>query len=90
VRSARLFRVEGRVQGVGFRWFVEREARAMGLAGYVKNLFDGAVEVYAVGPDEMLDRFRSRLEEGPLGARVRAVLESPAPVREHKGFHIAF
>ncbi len=78
------------MQGVGFRWFVERVAGTLGLAGYVKNLYDGSVEVYAVGPDEKLNELRSRLQEGPRGARVSNVEESPAPVCAGKGFHIEY
>src|SRR3989338_559085 len=62
---ARRYRVEGRVQGVGFRFFVERAARQLGLAGYVKNLGDGRVEVYALGPPAELDDLKRRLEQGP-------------------------
>jgi len=91
VPSARLFRVRGRVQGVGFRWFAERVADNLGLAGYVRNLHDGAVEVYAIGAEQGLDELRQNLERGPMGARVTAVEESPAPVRAgYKRFHIEF
>ena len=90
VRSARLFRIEGRVQGVGFRWFAQRVAMELKLDGYVKNLYDGSVEVYAAGGDARLDQLRQRLEAGPPGARVAGVDESPAPVRDIKGFHIDF
>lgn len=79
--SARLYRVQGRVQGIGFRWFVERAAGDLGLGGWVRNLPDGDVEVYAVGGDEQLDQLRALLQEGPRGARVLRVDESPAPVR---------
>jgi len=91
VPSARLFRVHGRVQGVGFRWFAERVADNLGLAGYVRNLHDGAVEVYAIGAEQGLDELRQNLERGPMGARVTAVEESPAPLRAgYKRFHIEF
>jgi len=52
--SARTYVVHGRVQGVGFRYFVERVARQLGLDGYVKNRADGTVEVYASGRAEQL------------------------------------
>jgi acylphosphatase len=91
VPSARLYRVRGRVQGIGFRWFVERVADNLGLAGCVKNLYDGSVEVYALGDDKALDELRQNLERGPLGARVTAVEETPAPLRTgYKGFRIEF
>lgn len=71
--------VRGRVQGVGFRWFVRERARELGLSGWVKNLGDGSVEVAADGADEALERLRDLLVEGPPGARVAAVeaLDTP-------------
>ena len=78
------------MQGVGYRWFAEHVANELGLAGYVKNLYDGSVEVYAVGPDDKLDELRSRLQAGPRGARVLNVNESPAPVRAGKEFRIEY
>lgn len=78
------------MQGVGFRWFAQRAAFDLKLDGYVKNLYDGNVEVYAVGSDARLDQLRERLEQGPSGAHVTGVEESPAPVTDIKGFHIDF
>jgi acylphosphatase len=75
---ARRFLIRGRVQGVGFRWFVEREAHLLGLAGWVRNNADSTVEVLAVGPLEQLVRLRSRLQQGPRAARVDHVEESEA------------
>jgi acylphosphatase len=80
--EARRFLVRGRVQGVGFRWFVEREAHILGIAGWVRNNHDGSVEVQAQGTRDQLMGLRSRLREGPRAARVDAVEESeaqPAP-----------
>jgi len=79
---ARRYRVEGRVQGVGFRFFVERTARQLALAGYVKNLGDGRVEVYAIGSPAQLEDMKRRLEQGPRAARVERVLEEEAAVEE--------
>ncbi len=76
--QARRFLVRGRVQGVGFRWFVEREAHMLGLAGWVRNNSDGAVEVLAQGTREQLSALRARLQEGPRAARVDDVEESEA------------
>ena len=76
--QARRFLVRGRVQGVGFRWFVEREARMLGVAGWVRNNSDGAVEVFAQGTREQLSGLRSRLQQGPRAARVDQVEESEA------------
>ena len=90
MKIARQYIVEGRVQGVGFRWFVERVAVSLKLAGYVRNLPSGDVEVYALGDLQALDELRRKLERGPLGARVTGVRESPAPVEEHRSFNIVF
>lgn len=62
--------VRGRVQGVGFRWFVREQARGLGLTGWVRNTPDGAVEVLAVGKDDALRKLRALLGSGPSGARV--------------------
>ncbi|MGH9566945.1 MAG: acylphosphatase [Candidatus Angelobacter sp.] len=74
--EARRFVVRGRVQGVGFRWFVEREAHTLGIAGWVRNNGDGTVEILAMGSREQLSSLRSRLQQGPRAARVDDVAES--------------
>jgi len=79
---ARRFMVRGRVQGVGFRWFVEREAHILGVAGWVRNNADGAVEVFAQGTRDQLSGLRSRLQQGPRAARVDAVEESDVPLTQ--------
>lgn len=76
--QARRFIVRGRVQGVGFRWFVEREAHLLGVAGWVRNNPDSSVEVFAVGSRDQLAGLRSRLREGPRAARVDDVEEFEA------------
>jgi len=63
----------GRVQGVGFRYFVWREAEALGVDGWVRNLADGTVEALALGTNEELDQFLNRLQEGPRWSRVTSV-----------------
>jgi len=68
-------RISGRVQGVGFRWFVREEARRLGLSGWVSNLPSGDVEVAAGGERSSLERLRSALRVGPAGARVDAVTD---------------
>jgi len=73
--------VRGRVQGVGFRWFVREEAQALGLRGWVKNCPDGSVEVAADGPASALEAFRGRLLDGPAHAHVTALVDR-APVGE--------
>ena len=67
---ARRYSVEGRVQGVGFRWFVHREAARLGLRGFVRNTEHGTVELAAAGPAEAMAQLRAALERGPRGSRV--------------------
>ena len=67
--------VKGRVQGVGFRWLVHREAGARGLRGWVRNTDAGEVEIMAAGSPEKLDELRSVLQKGSRGSRVDAVQE---------------
>jgi len=73
---SRRFVVRGRVQGVGFRWFVEREAHILGIAGWVRNNPDSSVEVLAMGTREQISKLHFRLREGPRAARVDDVEES--------------
>ncbi len=81
--------VYGRVQGVGYRAFVEGWARALGLSGYVRNLPDGAVEVVAEGPRERLEALLERLRAGPSFARVQRVSEIWAtPTGGFEGFQV--
>ena len=75
----RRYLVRGRVQGVGFRWFVEREARVIGIAGWVRNTNDGGVEVLAQGTEEQHGALRRKLKEGPRAARVDSVEASERP-----------
>lgn len=65
--------VEGMVQGVGFRWFVARHAEALGLHGYVKNLFDGNVEIVAEGDRSLIEEFIKEVRVGPRSARISNV-----------------
>jgi acylphosphatase len=76
--EAKRYLVRGRVQGVGFRWFVEREAHILGIAGWVRNNHDGSVEVLAQGTRDQLSGLHSRLREGPRAARVDEVDVSDA------------
>ena len=80
--QARRFLVRGRVQGVGFRWFVEREAHILGVAGWVRNNADGAVEVFAQGTREQLSTLTARLQQGPRAARVDQVEQSEVPLSQ--------
>jgi acylphosphatase len=72
----RYYIVKGRVQGVGFRWFVHREAAALGLKGWVRNTDTGEVELVAAGEPEKLAMLRAALDRGSRGSRVDAVHES--------------
>ncbi len=73
--------VHGRVQGVGFRWFVRTEARRLGLAGWVRNLPDGTVELRASGIAQFLGSLEHAIQRGPEGAAVTQIsqVEAPAP-----------
>lgn len=67
--------INGRVQGVGFRWFTRVAARRLNLAGWVMNRPDGSVEVAAEGPEEKLAAFRNALAKGPDGAVVSGIVD---------------
>ncbi|MDP9037956.1 MAG: acylphosphatase [Acidobacteriota bacterium] len=67
------FLVKGRVQGVGFRWFVHREAAEIGLRGWVRNTADGQVEVLAAGEPEQMQELRAALHKGSRGSRVDGI-----------------
>jgi acylphosphatase len=71
--ECRLFRIEGRVQGVWFRESTRREAEPLGITGYARNLADGSVEVLACGEPDALDRLAQWLQNGPPLARVTRV-----------------
>jgi acylphosphatase len=78
--QARRFVVTGRVQGVGYRNFVERMAGKIGIDGYVRNRRDGSVEVFAMGKPELLKQLHAALERGPMMSYVDAVAEEPDTV----------
>ena len=87
-RLAKLYRVRGRVQGVGFRYFVHQSALALGVRGWVRNDDDGSVEVYAVGTAAQLSELTGYLRKGPRWAEVRGVDENEAAVEDHAGFSV--
>lgn len=76
------------MQGVGYRFFAERAAADLGLKGYVRNLPDGRVEVYAAGNEQSLDHLGEQLREGPRAARVDGVDQQDAPLKKYKTFSI--
>jgi len=80
--QARRFLVRGRVQGVGFRWFVERQAHILGIAGWVRNNADGAVEVFVQGSRDQINNLHAQLMQGPRAARVDAVEVSEVPLAQ--------
>ena len=82
--------VSGMVQGVGFRWFVARHARTLGLTGYARNLPNGSVEVVAEGPEEALPALEELLRRGPASAQVDRVERSTETARIPlgKGFDV--
>jgi acylphosphatase len=87
---AKRFHVSGTVQGVGFRFFAERVASRLNVSGYVKNLFDGRVEVYAIGTEDQMVELKQELQRGPRMSRVEDVAETDAEILEEflKGFGI--
>ncbi|MBE7438723.1 MAG: acylphosphatase [Spirochaetales bacterium] len=82
------FCVSGRVQGVGFRAFVEKQARRLKLGGYVRNTADGRVEGVACGSQTDLSEFKEQLERGPSLAHVSAVTMQSAPPFDEPDFQI--
>jgi acylphosphatase len=82
------FLVQGRVQGVGYRYFVQREADARGVTGFVRNLPDGSVEVVAEADEPVIAELEAQLRRGPSFARVSSVERTGIGPRGDHGFHI--
>ena len=81
----------GRVQGIGFRYFAQAQARRLGLTGYVRNRWDGAVEVVAEGQEEDLRKLLDKLRMGPPAAVVEKVaIDWQEATSQYKGFGIRF
>jgi len=87
-RQAARFLVNGRVQGVGYRYFVLREAQALGIDGHARNLADGSVEVVAEAALATLLVFAGRLAEGPAFAEVTSIDRAVIPTSHVAGFRI--
>ena len=90
MRTSRRFLISGRVQGVGFRYFVQATAVRESLSGWVRNLDDGRVETAAAGAPDAMERFERAIRHGSPAARVDGVVMDDAfPMSDHpKGFHI--
>lgn len=76
MKVARKYLISGRVQGVGYRYFAERVANQLGIMGSAKNLWNGDVEIYAIGDEFQLEEFKRQLAEGPRSARVTNIQET--------------
>jgi acylphosphatase len=86
---ARHYRIRGRVQGVGYRYFAQRTALRLGVRGWVRNLRDGDVEVHAEAAVTALQSFRSELARGPAHSEVTEVIEeSREPTDRYTSFEI--
>ena len=82
-KVAKKYVISGRVQAVGYRFFAERVANQLGICGYVRNLWDDTVEVYAIGDEASLEELKRHLAEGPRSARVTGIQETHEPVDKH-------
>ena len=84
---ARRYLISGRVQGVGFRYFIQASAAREGVQGWVRNLADGRVEALAEGEAEAIERFERDVRHGPPGARVSQTdVEETVPLHRDTGF----
>ena len=89
MRLARRYLIRGRVQGVGFRYFLDAAALREGIHGWVRNLPDGGVEALAEGDADALERFERALRHGPPGARVDHVeVDDTVPSGRDTGFTV--
>lgn len=84
--QARLLRIEGRVQRVGYRDWMVREARRLGLDGWVRNLADGSVQALVSGDEAAVEALLTLARRGPMAARVEAITEEFAPPPDGPGF----
>ena len=80
--------VQGRVQGVGYRYFVLRQAAALGVTGFARNRADGSVEVVAEAGEQALAGLEARLREGPSFSEVTGVEREAIAPRGDSGFHV--
>jgi acylphosphatase len=85
-RSAAILRIEGRVQGVGYRWWAVTEAERLGLSGWARNRLDGSVEILAIGAPAAIAALEAACAAGPPTARVTIVRREPAEDDGSQGF----
>lgn len=91
INTARHIKVYGRVQGVGFRYSARTIAHKIGVTGWVRNEYDGTVEVVCEGPAEAVKRFVKWLAKGPLGAHVSRIEEKKVPYSgAYRSFTVEF
>lgn len=89
--SACKIRIEGMVQGVGFRFFTQDKAQEYGITGYVKNMYNGSVEAYAEGEKNILEIFVNDLKIGPRMSRVKSTdVQWIEPENKYESFTIKF
>ena len=82
------FVVTGRVQGVGFRYFCQEQAKRFGLVGYARNRPDGSVETEAEGDDAALEQFAQAIARGPRAASVSNVTREERELKQEQGFRV--
>lgn len=91
MKIAREILISGRVQGVGYRYFAQRSARQYNITGYVKNLYDGNVEVFAEGEEKQIELFIADLRQGPPFGDVENLAIKAIPFEDrYNSFHVAF
>lgn len=88
--KAKRYFISGLVQGVGYRFFVEKIARSLGIKGYVKNLWDGRVEVFAEADEKTLSELEAKLRVGPPTSDVSNVEVVDMQIQGFKDFKITF
>lgn len=86
--SARRWLVSGRVQGVGFRYFVQHTATSLGVRGWARNLDDGRVEVFGMGSEASLNELAGALHKGPRMSQVRGIEEHQETPQDFSSFSI--
>ncbi len=90
MKKAFLYRIKGRVQGVGFRFFAYKKAELIGVKGYVKNLPNGDVEVWGEGDENQLKEFENFLRKGPTFARVVEIQKEEQVPENFQSFEIKY